>query len=99
MTDFDPLRFKRAWKSRVAESLPCPLFEVDAHNIVPCWAASEKAEYGAYTLRPKMNRLLPVFLTDFPPVERHPFPWDGETPAVDFEGALLRVSPQAASPK
>ena len=99
VTDFDPLRFKRAWKSRVTESLPCPLFEVDAHNIVPCWAASDKAEYGAYTLRPKISRLLPLFLTDFPPVERHPFPWEGETPAADFEGALLRVSPPGRVPE
>ena len=55
VTDFDPLRFKRAWKSRLAETLSCPLFEIDAHNVVPCWVASEKAEYGAYTLRPKIS--------------------------------------------
>lgn len=93
VTDFDPLRFKRAWKSRLAETLPCPLFEVDAHNVVPCWVASEKAEYGAYTLRPKISRLLPHYLTDFPRLERHPFPWEGEAAGVEFERVLLRVAP------
>jgi len=97
--DFSPLREARAWKARAADLLPCPLFEVDAHNIVPCWTASAKAEYGAYTLRPKMARLLPVFLTDFPRVERHPFPWERETPAVDFEGALLRAAPAEDVPE
>jgi deoxyribodipyrimidine photo-lyase len=99
VTDFDPLRFKRAWKSRLAETLPCPLFEVDAHNLVPCWAASEKAEYGAYTIRPKISRLLPLFLTDFPQLERHPFPWEGEAAPVDFDGALLRVAPSGNVPE
>jgi deoxyribodipyrimidine photo-lyase len=99
VTDFSPLREVRAWKARGAGLFPCPLFEVDAHNIVPCWAASEKAEYGAYTLRPKIFRLLPLFLTDFPRVERHPFPWGEETVSPDFEGALLRVSPPGSVPE
>ena len=97
--DFDPLRAKTAWKSRVAESLACPLLEVDAHNIVPCWAASQKAEYGAYTLRPKLARLLPHFLAEFPPLEKHPFPWEGKVPPIDLEGTLLRAAPSAAVPE
>ncbi len=53
VTDFDPLRLKRQWKEAVAKKLHIPFFEVDAHNIVPCWVASDKQEYGAYTLAPK----------------------------------------------
>lgn len=93
VTDFDPLRVKRAWKERAASLLPCPLFEVDAHNIVPCWAASEKAEFGAYTLRPKISRLLPRFLKDFPPLQPHPFPWKDAPTPIDFGAALLRAAP------
>lgn len=48
---------------------------MDAHNIVPCWIASPKQEYGAYTIRPKLNRHLPVFLEDFPRLQKHPYPW------------------------
>ena len=47
-------------------------FKVDAHNIVPCWVASPKLEYAARTIRGKITKLLPEFLTDFPPVEKHP---------------------------
>lgn len=103
VSDFDPLRTKRDWKAKAAGLCDCPLFEVDAHNIVPCWVASEKAEYGAYTLRPKLSRLLPAYLTDIPPLEPHPFPWAGETGKSDFAKALKRVLgagdvPEAAFP-
>jgi deoxyribodipyrimidine photo-lyase len=47
--------------------------------------ASPKAEYGAYTLRPKLKRLLPAFLEDFPPLARHPVGWEGEIPAIPWE--------------
>ena len=64
--DFDPLKIKREWKDKAAERLNIPLYEVDTHNIVPCWKASAKREYAAYTIRPKLKRLLPGYLTDIP---------------------------------
>ena len=76
--DFDPLRIKRTWAETVAATLDIPCYEVDAHNIVPCWLASQKQEYGAYTFRPKMHRLLPDFLEGYPPLRKHPFPWQGK---------------------
>ena len=39
-----------------------PFHEVDAHNVVPCWEASDKREYGARTIRPKIHKHLPEFL-------------------------------------
>ena len=36
------------------------LVQVDAHNIVPVWIASPKLEYGARTIRKKINDKLPV---------------------------------------
>lgn len=83
VTDFDPLRIKRAWKTGMAKKLSIPFHEVDAHNIVPCWVASPKQEYGAYTLRPKLQRLLPDFLTPFPKLVKHAHPWKGKVPAVN----------------
>lgn len=72
--DADPLRIKRQWKTTLSQSCSLPIFEVDAHNIVPTWEASQKLEYGAYTLRPKINRLLPEFLRDFPALHSNPRP-------------------------
>ncbi len=73
VTDFDPLRIKRQWRERVAAGSGVACIEVDGHNIVPSRFVSQKREFGAYTLRPKIHRLLPDFLSGFPPVERHPF--------------------------
>ena len=74
VTDFDPLRIKRLWKEKLLARLAIECHEVDAHNIVPCWVASPKLEFAAYTLRPKIKKLLPEFLDEFPPLARHPYP-------------------------
>ncbi|MGB5884463.1 MAG: deoxyribodipyrimidine photo-lyase [Desulfobulbales bacterium] len=71
VTDFDPLRIKRFWQNDVAASMEGSFYVVDGHNIVPCWHASPKQEYGAYTLRPKLKKLLPGFLCDFPAIVSH----------------------------
>jgi deoxyribodipyrimidine photo-lyase len=66
VTDFDPLRIKRKWKEAVAHSCHCAMHEVDTHNIIPCRVASAKQEFGAYTLRPKIHKVLEEYLTPFP---------------------------------
>ena len=70
VTDFDPLRIKKKWKKDIKKKIKVPFIEVDAHNIVPCWAASPKQEFAAYTIRNKIKRLLPEFLTNFPRLKR-----------------------------
>jgi deoxyribodipyrimidine photo-lyase len=69
VTDFDPLKIKRKWKKDIAENISIPFYEVDAHNIVPCLYVSQKEEFAAYTIRPKINKLLPEFLDEFPIIE------------------------------
>jgi deoxyribodipyrimidine photo-lyase len=69
VTDFSPLRIKRVWTEKVASGVNVPFFEVDAHNVVPCWEASNKQEYAAHTFRPKFLKLLPEFLTEYPELE------------------------------
>ena len=64
ITDMSPIRHVRQW----TESLPaiiddddeenCPVYQVDAHNVVPVWYASPKREVGARTLRPKIHKLI-----------------------------------------
>ena len=74
VTDFDPLRIKRKWVEDAAKGVTVPIWEVDAHNIVPCRWVSGKQEYAARTLRPKLQGILGRFLTPFPPglSRRHP---------------------------
>jgi len=77
VSDFSPLRINRDWKMSVAGQIAIPFYEVDAHNIVPCWFASTKQEWAAYTFRPKVRRLLAEFLEELPPPQRNRFSWNG----------------------
>lgn len=66
VTDFDPMPVKRPWRLAVTVGFDGAFDEVDAHNVVPCRAASPKREYTAATLRPKLHRRLDEFLEPFP---------------------------------
>ena len=54
------------------------LVQVDAHNIVPCWVASDKQEYAARTIRGKITSKLPTYLVEFPALIEHPHPLNSE---------------------
>jgi len=66
--DFDPLREKLRWQNMVVSKIGITADIVDAHNIVPCFIASEKEEYAASTFRPKVTMLLHEFMDEFPPL-------------------------------
>lgn len=67
VTDFSPLRVPVTWKNEVVAAQPSlPVFEVDAHNVVPVWKASDKKEVGARTIRKKITDKLPEYLTELP---------------------------------
>lgn len=76
--DMSPLRVPMAWVNNVAAKLDAapgpkvPLYQVDAHNVVPVWVASPKQEVGARTLRKKINDLKPTYLKEFPPGQSNP---------------------------
>ena len=79
VTDFSPLRDMRALRTQLANKLAIKMVEVDAHNIVPIHVASQKQEWGAYTLRPKIHRLLKEFLHPFPSwIKTIPFQYRGK---------------------
>jgi deoxyribodipyrimidine photo-lyase len=97
VTDYSPLKITKRWKVSVAGELPVPLYEVDAHNIVPCWIASDKQEFAARTFRPKINSLLGEFLTDFP--ELKPLAERTEISPVNWEHVFhaLKADPRVPS--
>jgi deoxyribodipyrimidine photo-lyase len=84
VTDFSPLRIKQDWQREIAKSIAIPFHEVDTHNVVPCREVSAKQEFAAYTIRPKIKRLLPEFLTGFPKVKNQSFP-ELSYPAPDWQ--------------
>ncbi|GAB7080920.1 deoxyribodipyrimidine photo-lyase [Megalodesulfovibrio paquesii] len=94
VTDFDPLRPKRHWLAQAAGSLQeagIALLEVDSRNIVPCRATSDKREYAARTIRPRIHRLLPEFLHAPPSPVAHPHAFAGPAPLVDWAAVAAGV--------
>lgn len=94
--DFSPLRQSQIWKKVVTSKIELPFYEVDAHNIVPCWLASPKAEWAAYSFRPKIHRLLPEFMDEFPPLKRHRVPWKDDV-RNDWRSAESRIEVDAVA--
>jgi deoxyribodipyrimidine photo-lyase len=90
VSDFSPLRINGSWKRSVAAQIEVPFYEVDAHNIVPCWLASSKQEWAAYTFRPKIRRLLAEFLEEFPAPQRNRYSWKGMV-ENDWKAAELGI--------
>ena len=88
ITDFDPLRIKRQWKDEVARTISIPFYEVDAHNIVPCWHASAKQEFAARTFRPRISGKLDEFLDPLPRLAKHPIPWGSDVPEIDWKSVI-----------
>jgi deoxyribodipyrimidine photo-lyase len=84
ITDFSSLRIKREWINGISEKIDCSFYEVDAHNIIPVWEASQKKEYAAYTLRKKIQQKLKEFLEDFPKIKIHPYNWKENVEKYDL---------------
>ena len=75
--DMNPLRGPRKLQQRVAHSAECRVYVVDTHNVIPVTVASDKQEFGAYTLRPKLHRLVADYLRVPEQPIRHPLVWPG----------------------
>ncbi|KIY94077.1 deoxyribodipyrimidine photo-lyase [Monoraphidium neglectum] len=99
VTDYSPLRLGRQWRDQVSAALGAvPFHEVDAHNVVPVWSASDKREYGARTIRPKIHKALPEFLCEYPETPR-PAPWTSavKPDPIDWEALLSEVRRRGAA--
>ena len=75
VTDFSPLRMMRKSRDTLAMQLRIPMIEVDAHNVCPAFFITDKLEWGAYTLRPKIHRALSTYLVPFPSLKKQTLAW------------------------
>ncbi len=66
------LRHQKAWRREVAAEAKCRVVQVESDVIVPVEVATNKAEYAARTLRPRIHRHFENYLVELasPPV-RH----------------------------
>jgi deoxyribodipyrimidine photo-lyase len=61
------LRHQRSWRRAIAQKARCRVVQVESDVIVPIEQVSDKAEYAAYTIRPKIHRQLEMYLKDLAP--------------------------------
>lgn len=94
ITDFFPLREPTAWIKQLAELLPenIPFCQVDAHNVVPVWHASDHLEYAARTIRPKLHQKANNLMTEFPPLIRHPYCHQSSLSPIDWNYWISKFS-------
>jgi deoxyribodipyrimidine photo-lyase len=62
--DENPMREPERWRRELAVKVMVPFWTVDSDVVVPS-KLIEKAQYGAYTIRPRLYRLLPQYLVPF----------------------------------
>jgi deoxyribodipyrimidine photo-lyase len=79
------LRHQKQWRQAVAQKSACRVVQVESDVVIPVQTASPKAEIGARTLRPKIQRLLPEYL-----LELRPTPVRTSSLDLDIEGLPLQ---------
>ena len=62
--DENPMRAPESWRRHLTENIRIPFWTVDADVIVPS-KLIEKAQFGAFTIRPRLYRLLPEYLVPY----------------------------------
>jgi len=61
------LRHQKRWRERMADAAPCAVVEVESDVVVPVDEVSDKAEFAARTIRPKIQRELRKYLKPVAP--------------------------------
>jgi deoxyribodipyrimidine photo-lyase len=62
--DENPMRVPESWRVELAKTVKVPFWTVDTDVVVPS-KLIVKAQYGAYTIRPRLYRLLPEYLVAY----------------------------------
>jgi deoxyribodipyrimidine photo-lyase len=63
------LRHQRQWRQSVAQNAGCRVVQIESDVVVPLEVVSNKAEYAARTIRPKIHQHLDDFLVELKPTK------------------------------
>ena len=63
------LRHQIQWRKNVARNADCRVVQVESDVVVPIEVVSDKAEYAARTIRPKIHKHLNDYLVEFKPTK------------------------------
>jgi deoxyribodipyrimidine photo-lyase len=62
--DENPMNVPESWRRDLAQKIRIPFWTVDTDVVVPS-KLIEKAQYGAYTIRPRLYKALPEYLVPY----------------------------------
>jgi len=91
VVDTGYLRHQRQWRAEAARRSACPLIQVESDVVVPLQVVSDKAEYAARTIRPKIYRHLDDYLLPLRPVALKHEATFLELPGEELTGAPERL--------
>ena len=95
------LKHQRAWREQVAQEAHCRVVQVESDVVVPVEVVSDKAEYAARTIRPKIKRQLETYLVGFKQTRaKHPS-LDMKIKGIDLddtEGLLRKLNLDTSVP-
>lgn len=95
VTDDYPVSIASVHNASVPEKIGVAYHAVDGSCIVPM-SRHEKRNYGAYTIRPRIHKMLPEYLKPLPEVKlKHA--WKGKTPEWHVSVTAKNVSELVAS--
>jgi deoxyribodipyrimidine photo-lyase len=63
------LRHQRQWRKKLARKAGCRVVQVESDVVVPLEVVSNKAEYAARTIRPKIHKHLDDYLVELKPTK------------------------------
>ncbi|WP_430734785.1 deoxyribodipyrimidine photo-lyase [Halodesulfovibrio aestuarii] len=99
VTDHSSLKPQKSWLQFIKKHTECAIAEVDGRNIVPVRYVSDKQEYAARTIRPKIHRLLDQFLSPFPQLTAPQTAWNGDklseplSPPLEIKNSPFSILP------
>ena len=91
VTDMSPMREQGAWKGKFTKdkrTQNTPIHIVDARNIVPVWVTSDKQEFAARTIRPKIYKKIDEYIDEYPKLKKYELNDIKEFTVNDFDHIL-----------
>lgn len=87
------LRVDKKWQNEVVKESDCKVIRVESNSVVPVEVASDKSEYSARTIRPKIKKQLNNFLIDLrtTPIEKYSLNLSVNTISLDSINKILET--------
>jgi deoxyribodipyrimidine photo-lyase len=92
--DFSPLDGPTKVRRTIADALNVSCYEVDTHNVIPAWVASDHQEFAAHTFRSKVHKNLANYLAEPPKLIKHPFTFTTKTQGINLDEVSKQVMPK-----